>query len=44
MPAPLTTTMLALGAVITAFDPAIGGVFALLGFVHEAVITFAADV
>ena len=44
MPAPLTTTLLAIGAVFTALDPIVGGVLAVCGGAHELFVTFAADV
>ncbi len=44
MPAPVTTTLIALGGVLTALDPVAGGVVAVCGAVHEMFITFTADV
>ncbi len=44
MPAPVTTTLIALGAVFTAVDPVVGGVLAVLGGAHELLVTFTADV
>lgn len=42
MPAPLTTTLLALGAVLTAVDPVVGAVVAGVGALFEVVSSWVA--